>query len=124
MHRHEKLNSFPFDRNSVFDRIVMISRESTVFLLSPGRHRIDPLASESSSGTHCGLIPIHGLCEKVTTEGLGWNLRENELEFGKLVSTSNFICPDVESVLVETSNFLLWTLSTAESELSSKGSKV
>lgn len=59
---------------------------------------------------------MHGLCAKVTTEGLGWNLRDNELEFGKLVSTSNFICPDIESVYVETSNFLLWTLSPAEIE--------
>ena len=93
----------------------MISPSSTAFLLSPGRHRIDPITSENAPGNHCGLIPINGVCKEVNTEGLGWNLRNGELEFGKLISSSNFINHGVESVYIETSNFLLWTCSPSRS---------
>jgi thiamine pyrophosphokinase len=36
-----------------------------------------------------GLFPIGGACRSVTTEGLEWNLSDQRLEFGGLVSSSN-----------------------------------
>jgi thiamine pyrophosphokinase len=100
-------------RDPFFYRIVLLGQPSIAFLLSPGKHRIEPLEFESTAGNHCGLIPVDGPCRSVTTTGLGWDLTNDTIGFGKLVSTSNFIKSDVDAVTVDTSDFLLWTASSS-----------
>lgn len=59
-------------------------------------------------GPTCGLIPMGGRCEWVTTTGLQWNLQgDRPLEFGGLVSSSN--CAVDGLVTVEASSPLLFT---------------
>lgn len=58
-------------------------------------------------GPTCGLIPISGRCEFVTTTGLKWNLEGHSLEFGGLVSTSNRVMEP--TITVRTSHPLVFT---------------
>lgn len=58
-------------------------------------------------GPTCGLIPIQGRCDKVITTGLKWNLGDQPMEFGGLVSSSNRVMNEV--VTVETSSPMLFT---------------
>lgn len=80
---------------------------SVSMVLSPGKHRIavDP----SREGPKCGLVPVAGAVERVTTNGLRWNFTSQETRFGKggLVSSSNEIID--AAVIIETSGPLLWT---------------
>lgn len=100
-----------FKWDSYFYRIVLLGVPSISFLLSPGLHRIEPSEIEKQPGNHCGLIPLNGPCRRITSTGLGWDLNNNEIAFGKLISTSNFIKPDVDVVEIDTSDFVLWTSS-------------
>lgn len=66
-------------------------------------------------GPTCGLIPIMGRCEKVTTTGLRWNLNGDvPIEFGGLVSSSNRVVDDV--VTVESSSPMVFTAEIISSE--------
>ena len=58
-------------------------------------------------GPTCGLVPIFGRCETVTTSGLKWNLDGDTSEFGGLVSTSNRVMDEV--VTVESSKPMIFT---------------
>ncbi|KAJ8612679.1 hypothetical protein CTAYLR_002103 [Chrysophaeum taylorii] len=78
--------------------------ENVATLLAPGIHTIRVRAG--IEGPHCGLVPIGAPCV-VSTEGLEWNLNNQRLEFGHLVSTSNLIRSD--TVTVRTSHPLVWT---------------
>ncbi|KAL7551727.1 hypothetical protein ACHAWF_014926 [Thalassiosira exigua] len=59
-------------------------------------------------GPTCGLIPMFGRCDNVTTTGLKWNLAGDvPLEFGGLVSSSNYVLDEI--VTVESSASMLFT---------------
>ena len=98
-----------------FDRIVLYGRPSIAYLLPPGKHHIIPLPAESTPGNYCGYFPLAGATPsvKVTTTGLGYDVSQTEFQFGKFVSSSNYIKPDVSEVRIETSGYLLFTHSPA-----------
>lgn len=63
---------------------------------------------ECSLGTPCGILPIGAACQSVWTDGLRWNLEGQEIRFGGLVSTSNFV--QKSRVTICSSEDLLWTM--------------
>ncbi|XP_065888881.1 thiamin pyrophosphokinase 1-like [Dysidea avara] len=94
---------------------ILLSDDSLVTLLPPGQHHI-PVNTGLEEG-HCGLIPIAGAVQSVTTSGLKWNLNKDAMSFGTLISTSNLILPGAKEVTVETTGTLLWTMSHKLSNL-------
>ena len=59
-------------------------------------------------GPTCGLIPLGMPCESVTTRGLQWNLQNQSLAFGGLVSSSNHLIQS--TIEIETSHPLIFTI--------------
>lgn len=57
----------------------------------------------------CSLIPIGNPCT-VTTTGLKWNLTNDKLEFGGIISSSNEFNFSEKLVTVVPNNTLLWSL--------------
>jgi len=104
-HEMTNLNTMYIEtqRSPLNRRIMIIGEENMMEVLSPGVHEIHP-NREIESGT-CGLIPLtNATC--VTTSGLQWDLHNDKMEFGGLVSSSNEIVKD--TVRVETSAPVLW----------------
>ncbi|GAB6032058.1 cAMP-dependent protein kinase subunit [Chamberlinius hualienensis] len=93
----EKFSPFP---------IYLVSDYALTFLLQPGYHVIE--IPHESLNVCCGLIPVGEPCCDVTTDGLKWNLKNQRLEFGKLVSTSNTFTKT--TVTIQTDKHLLFTV--------------
>ena len=65
-------------------------------------------------GPYCGLLPLAG-STTVTTTGLRWNLQDDVMKFGGLISTSNEMA--AARVTVKSSLPILWTMSVKEPEI-------
>ncbi|PIK33414.1 thiamine pyrophosphokinase 1-like protein [Apostichopus japonicus] len=77
-----------------------------------GHHTID--ISSGLEGSTCGLFPLGGKCEAITTTGLKWNLNQDQMEFGGLISSCNTYEKDATEVTVENNSPILWTMDIAK----------
>mmetsp|Transcript_53736 Transcript_53736/g.69013 ORF Transcript_53736/g.69013 Transcript_53736/m.69013 type:complete len:301 (+) Transcript_53736:39-941(+) len=113
---NQNIHSFPFLKNAI-----VLSEESMMQLILPQVNNQINTNSKSQSkpqikehqlntiyGHHCGLIPLDGICSNVNTKGLKWDLKNDELKFGSLVSTSNIIMSD--SITISTDEPLIFTM--------------
>ncbi|EGG17771.1 hypothetical protein DFA_08770 [Cavenderia fasciculata] len=79
------------DRN-----LVLFSSGNFAYLLNSGcKHTIN-----IKKDVHCSLIPLAGPAQSVTTTGLKWNLSDNSLKFGELISTSNITSQEIVTLLI------------------------
>lgn len=112
---HEMANiNMLFRWKNMFSRLVLMSSTSMAFLLDAGSHKIIPDFSIESRV--CALIPVGVVC-KVTTKGLKWDVKEREMRFGGLVSSSNEVADGVSQVLVYTDNPILYVSNFAKSSM-------
>lgn len=86
-------------------RVFSVGNESVLIVLKPGSHRIQ--VPPSALNRHCGMVPMFGKVEKVSTSGFEWNLSNEPTEFGGLVPTNNIIRD--EFVTIETSDPLVFS---------------
>ncbi|EGD82271.1 TPK1 protein [Salpingoeca rosetta] len=91
-------------------RLVFVSDECFTEVLPAGETelRIQP----GEEGRACGLVPFAAPV-RATTTGLVWNLQptaELELKWGALISTSNLVQPDTDTLTFHTNNPVLWTI--------------
>ncbi|KAH9058381.1 thiamine pyrophosphokinase [Lactarius vividus] len=71
-----------------------------------GKHHIS--IDHSILGPTCGLLPVGVDSTVLTTMGLRWNLTNETSGFGGLISTSNHLVPEEDTVFVETSRPIWW----------------
>ena len=83
----------------------LLSESSLCFLLPAGASRLEVPAGQE--GQFCGLVPVGEPASSVTTTGLHWNLVNESMRFGGLISTSNKF--DGRIVTVVTDKPLLFT---------------
>ncbi|TKW27726.1 hypothetical protein SEVIR_3G276400v4 [Setaria viridis] len=88
--------------------IVLLSDDCLIFLL-PRTHSHEIHIERSIEGPHCGLIPIGMPSTSTTTTGLRWNLDNNSMSYGGLISTSNIV--EEDKVTVTSDSDLIWTIS-------------
>lgn len=87
--------------------VYIVSAGAMTWLLGAGSHEI--AVDESLDQTACGLIPVGEPCNHVTTTGLKWNLTDQRLQFGSLISTSNTY-DGSKTVTIQTDKPLVWTM--------------
>ncbi|KAL0832635.1 hypothetical protein ABMA28_000831 [Loxostege sticticalis] len=91
-------------------RLYIMTDDAVSWLLCPGHHIISiPEPTRLHKRAWCSLVPIGATCTNMTTSGLKWNLDDEPLRFGELVSTSNTF-DGSEKVTVKCSNTVLWSM--------------
>lgn len=83
------LSEFFWARNEYFISVQLVDDSNVCTLLSPGRHLILPV--EGLDSGHCGLVPIKGKVDHITSRGLTWNLCDSSMELGVFISVCNII---------------------------------
>ncbi|OQV22255.1 putative Thiamin pyrophosphokinase 1 [Hypsibius exemplaris] len=90
--------------------VILMSELDVQYVISNGPATTLLLDTELE-GAYCGLLPLRGP-SKVSTTGLRWNLDDQQIEFGGLISTSNEMA--APSVTVQTSLPVVWTMSVKD----------
>ncbi|KAL9099363.1 MAG: hypothetical protein Q9163_005124 [Psora crenata] len=90
--------------------VYLITSTSIIFLLQRGFNRIHTPVGEGLFTENIGIVPLAGPAT-LTTCGFEWNLADDELQFGRFISTSNHIRQDL--VTVKTSEPLIFTIELA-----------
>ncbi|EMR08828.1 thiamine pyrophosphokinase [Pneumocystis murina B123] len=85
--------------------LYLFSVYNITFLLLQGINKIH--LDLSILGPHCGLVPIGKKCI-VTTEGMKWNMKNQVMEYGGLISTSNMVFENI--IIVKTNEKVLFTI--------------
>ncbi|GIX99846.1 thiamin pyrophosphokinase 1 [Caerostris darwini] len=87
--------------------VFILGNHSLTWILSVGFHKIH--VTKEMMNCHVGLIPLGQECKNVSTTGLKWNLTNDKMNFGGLISTCNMF--DGSSVVtVSTDTPLIWTM--------------
>lgn len=87
--------------------VYLLSSGSLTWLLSCGQHTI--YIPVNLRKYWCSLVPV-GSSSTVTTEGLKWNLCDDVMQFGGIVSTSNKYDGKSDKVTVINDSPLLWSM--------------
>uniref|UniRef100_A0A5F8GWU7 Thiamin pyrophosphokinase 1 n=1 Tax=Monodelphis domestica TaxID=13616 RepID=A0A5F8GWU7_MONDO len=102
-----ELVSTPDQNYTDFTKCLQVLQKKIVEKDLQGKHKLH--VDTGLEGNWCGLVPVGHPCKHVTTTGLKWNLTNDVLMFGTLVSTSNTY--DGSGVVtVETDHPLIWTM--------------
>ena len=91
------------DRND--KDLYLLSEQSLAWVLQPGEHIIHINSCPTQT---CGYVPIFGPLRKVTTRGLKYDVTDQYMQMGGLISTSNSYVSN--EVVIETSDTLLWIM--------------
>jgi len=87
-------------------KVVLIGRKNMAILISKGKSTYH--FQKLDTVIFCSLVPLGDKVGNVTTTGLKWNLVNQSLTFGGMVSTSNQM--EEEMVTIQTDQSLLWIL--------------
>jgi thiamine pyrophosphokinase len=87
-------------------RLFVVADENVGWVLDEGKHHIS--IDHLILGPTCGLLPVGIDSTVLTTKGLRWNLTSATSGFDGLISTSNHLVPDEDTVFVETSRPIWW----------------
>lgn len=91
--------------------VLLLGQQSLAYAIPAGTTEV--VVDREYEGPTCGLLPLCGKAT-VTTSGLKWNLENDTMQFGGLVSTSNEVVASTVKVVSDMP--LLWT-----SELRGRG---
>lgn len=103
---------FQTDPRYAEGRMFLVSGESLTFLLKTGRHRIHVKERQGQREVfdkYVGIVPVKEP-SVISTQGLEWDVKDWETEFGGQMSTSNHVLPETEIVEVETTKDVLFTI--------------
>lgn len=93
--------------SKVFGHLLLFSKDALCCILRPGEHHVEP--NFDLEQRWCSFIPVvEGPCDAVSTRGLKWDLFQEKLCFGGLISTRNVILGN--TFTVKTSHALLLIL--------------
>lgn len=111
--------------NTLFDAtkttkypIYLIGDDNIACLLRPGSYTIE--VDTGLEEGWCALIPIGSRCKRITTTGLKYNLDNQGMQFGALISTSNNLEDDAKEVTVTTDTAVLWAMGIKRLKLKEK----
>lgn len=85
--------------------IVFIEKKSLMTLVQAGTNQL--IFDLDHNGPHCGFAPFKDKV-RVSTEGFEWNLACQDLELGKMISSSNIL--NGAKATIETSSNIIFTI--------------
>nr|ATU82997.1 secreted hypothetical protein [Pristhesancus plagipennis] len=112
-HTFSNLNTLYRVRQSIFPETnttaFILSSVSLTWMLEPGQHSVSIPNYLSKQQVWCGILPFKPVKNHITTTGLKWNLENNSVEFGGLISSSNTYDGSNE-VTINTDAEILWSM--------------